>query len=216
MCITSQKIILALLLLVIPFGFTDAQESIPTYTTRTRSFKIPFENAAMDESIETSLWVSHDRGKNWSAFAKQTGSSGQFQFKTKTDGEFWFRSQLGPAPVANGSTPQLRIYVDATPPKLLITASNLPNRDVFIECRVSDRTAVANQVLFQITTGPEQPWQQLPFQAPPVRTKNGEVRAVARYTPDTRSRVVVVRAIARDGAGNTTGQTKQVFINAPR
>ena len=64
----------------------------------------------------------------------------------------------------------------------------------------------------QITTGPNSPWKVLPFQTKPVRLENGTVRAVARYTPITESRVVVVRAIARDGAGNTTGQTKQVFV----
>ena len=180
---TSVLTVLTLQLLVMD---AVAQDQIPTYTTKTRRFEIPYTVTSMDASAVTTLWVSVDRGKAWSAFAKETGQGGSFQFQTKQDGEYWFRSQM--------------------------TARNLPEGDVLIESLVTDQTVVANQVLMQITTGPNSPWEVLPFQGKPIRLENGDVRAVSRYKPTTASRVVVVRTIARDGAGNTTGLTKQVFV----
>ena len=206
---TSVLTVLTLQLLVMD---AVAQDQIPTYTTKTRRFEIPYTVTSMDASAVTTLWVSVDRGKAWSAFAKETGQGGSFQFQTKQDGEYWFRSQTGAEQVSSGSTPQLRVYVDATPPRIQMTARNLPEGDVLIESLVTDQTVVANQVLMQITTGPNSPWEVLPFQGKPIRLENGDVRAVSRYKPTTASRVVVVRTIARDGAGNTTGLTKQVFV----
>lgn len=206
---TSVLTVLTVQLLVMD---SFAQDQIPTYTTKTRRFKIPYTVTSMDASAVTTLWVSADRGKTWSAFAKETGQGGHFQFQTKQDGKYWFRSQTGTEQVSSGATAQLRVYVDATPPRIQINARNLPEGDVLIESLITDQTAVAEQVVMQITTGPNSPWETLPFQGKPVRLENGDVRAVAKYKPTTASRVVVVRAIARDGAGNTTGRTKQVFV----
>jgi hypothetical protein len=115
----------------------DATLPVPVYS-RVANFTIPFSVAQQDkQSLEVLLFVSHDYGANWVLYGRQPATLGQFPFRTRQDGEYWFASRIHPlgTVVSAGATfrPELRVIVDSVEPRLDVQALVSPGGEIQVE-----------------------------------------------------------------------------------
>ena len=199
--------------------FTAAQAEQPAstaHTIRFRQFTIPFE---LQENITTSvtvqLHVSSDRGATWRLVESIDQLSGKFQFRADRDGSYWFCSlTLYPdgrkLPVR--FAPEIEVRVDTTHPTIQITPQVGPDGQITIECRANDQVFAKDGLKIEYIAGEETNWQPVPLEAPVQLVAPGSLLCRASWHPTSPSRLVVIKATARDDAGNITVTHQRVFL----
>ncbi len=92
----------------------------PSYT-RDRIFSIPFYvNAKAQAPDQIVLYASGDQGRKWKAYQSRRPGENRFDFRTASDGEFWFvvRSSQDQRPPNETTPPEKIVIVDQTPPEM--------------------------------------------------------------------------------------------------
>lgn len=182
--------------------------------TREASFAIPFEfEAEPGQSAEARLFVSTDQGKSWKLFVRVQAPVESFDFRAAGEGEYWFvvRTDDTTAESLTIERPsaELRVIVDTTPPKLDVVAEPTADGTLSIRWKTDDAQLAAEplKITYQLAgAGPMVP----PREVEAARTKrqldkrsgSGEFQ----WRPIVTDRQVVLRAEARDAAGNVASQ----------
>lgn len=193
-------------------------EVIPT---RQKAFSIPFTvSQARPFPTEVQLYISTDYGRTWTRFARQRPDSKEFSFRTVRDGEHWFAlwtvydSQSTPPRQMN---PELRVVIDTVPPQIQLETITGTAGELAATWTVSDEhlNIESLRVHYQaVVIGQQTPaeWQEVAVDVPrdgrPRTTESGRLS----WWPQTRARIVNVRAEVRDTAGNVQVVTRRVTM----
>jgi hypothetical protein len=138
------------LLFAILAGPAQAQEAI---YLRKRDFPVPFNIGAGANTLQQlQLYVSSDFGKTWQPVATAPPNQGYFRFTTERDGTYWFAVQTTDRNGRNfpanmdGSTPNLKVVVDTTPPAIDLRPLPQKGAEVGVAWQVKDESFNANAV----------------------------------------------------------------------
>jgi hypothetical protein len=202
-------------------SLTEAANSSPVLTTQQRSFFIP---VTVDRTqaglipVEVQLLVSQNEGKNWTPYARQNNEGKGFTFTTQADGLYWFASRTvdaqGRLKPAGELQPELKIFIDATPPQIEFDAAINATGEVKAAWRITDTTLESNAIKMEYQAGDTlQPaWSDVPLKAEEQKLTGDMLTGAAAWTPHTNSRVIDIRLSARDKAGNIHAELRRVFI----
>lgn len=181
--------------------------------SKDRAFSIPFhrvENLDQLRITQIHLYVSSDRGRNWTAHSSVGPEAGSFAFQADSDGEYWFlvrtRDRDGKLypPTLEGVAPGLKVAVDSVPPLARLSLLNPAGDQVGAKWEVSDEFLDLSSLRLEYR-GRESPnW--LPVSTEPKA--QGEIAWHCGLAGP-----IEVRLRIRDQAGNET--TKVATIAAP-
>lgn len=132
------------ILAVVTASLLAAVEAAPAQEplwSRDRAFRIPFEVDANDRARlqEVQLYYSSDRGQSWQLYRGSPPDQPDFSFTARGDGEYWFtvrtvdRQGTMYPPNMNRVSPQLRVFVDTTPPEVSLRVFNSIGEKVGVE-----------------------------------------------------------------------------------
>ena len=204
-------------ILLAMFTASQAEQPAPTvHTIRFRQFTIPFElQEDVTPPVTVQLHVSSDRGATWRLVESIDQLTGKFQFRADRDGSYWFCSlTLYPdgRKLPTRFAPEIEVRVDTTHPTIQITPQVSPDGKITIECRANDQVFAENGLKIEYIAGEERNWQPVPLEAPVQLVAPGSLLCRASWHPTTPSRLVVIKATARDDAGNITVTHQRVFL----
>lgn len=197
-----------------------ADEKTPYITQRT-SLTIPFTVAAGNadfKPVEVQVFVSYDQGKSWHLYSRHRPEEGEFLFRTKRDGEYWFATRtLDSKRKMYPDTdlkPQLQVIVDTTPPVIELTAEVQAGGEVGLTWKMRDEALEPNtfELAYQTaSTLGQNEWIDMPLEYP-GRPDGDAVVGHTTWVPQTQQRVINVRAQVKDKAGNPATVHRQVFL----
>jgi hypothetical protein len=191
-----------------------AEEDV--FTTRFRQLTIPFrlpESVTLPVSVQ--LHVSTDRGATWRLVESIDRPSGEFQFRADGDGSYWFCSLTlfsDGRKLPARFTPERKVRVDSVHPTIQIKPRVGPGGRITIECRANDHRFARDGLKLEYITGEDDNWQPLPLEGPVDLVAPGSLLCRASWQPTTPARLVVIKATARDKAGNITVTHQRVFL----
>lgn len=188
-------------------------------------FAIPVQVEAGDPEVaEVRLYRSDDAGKSWRFERSVSPPVAEFAFTAEREGEYWFlvrtADRTGREAPAGPPAPELKVYVDTTPPRLSLQTERSPTGDVVVEWKLDDRRADADSLKLQYRTADDPTWRDVE----PLRTKRqgdeAESAGTIEFRPAVESALIVVRAEAADDAGNRTTRenslaTEQIAERSP-
>jgi hypothetical protein len=184
-----------------------AEEPDAPIVTNEAKFAIPVEVAAGDPAqAEVRLYVSDDAGKSWKMHRRSKAPVESFEFGAAGDKEYWFCVRSADAAGRENTTepmsPELRVVVDGTPPKIELEAVRNAAGNIVVDWRIDDAHAVPDTFKLSyrsMTGGPAT------REITPLRSKRqGDARNAAgqiEFRPED-SGTVVVRGETVDGAEN--------------
>lgn len=188
----------------------------PPLATRQTTFTIPFSVDPRAAIREVQLYVSSDQGRNWSLYGRQRPDAGRFLFRAEHDGEYWFAPRTmdlrtPEAPPAT-FTPELRVRVDTTAPKVDLAARVGPAGEIIATYEASDDDLVTESVTIEYQPAGEQRWQTVVLDPAKARLEDGKYRGEAVWFAQTQHRAINLRIVARDGAGNSAIVNRGVYL----
>lgn len=183
--------------------FTRAQSpDEETAYLKQRVFRIPIEIATEKNEViqELRLFVSSDRGANWTKVATVPPSQKTFTFRARVDGEYWFglsyvneQGDVEPSDMRS-QPPGLKVIVDTAVPVIQLRPSTRTEDKASIQWRIMDDHPVdLGSLRMEIRDKRDGKWQELY----PEAMLEGTVDWPAR--PDQN---FVLRATLKDRAGN--------------
>ncbi len=202
-----------------PPAIEQEVQPLPLATNR-RSFFIPVtvERTGKEHvPVEVQLLLSTNGGKSWSTFARQNPDSKGFQFQAPADGLYWFASRTldaqGRVKPSGDLVPELQIVIDSVQPKIKLEATASGPAEIKASWQVIDPNLTLESVRLEYQSGDAvQPaWQSVPLTGSQQVTGEGIVGSV-EWSPSGSSRVIDLRLIATDRAGNVAADTRRVFL----
>ena len=196
----------------------------PPLATNRRSFFIPVtvDRPTADHTPkEVHLLVSTDQGKRWSTAARQSADSKGFQFQSTRDGEYWFSSRTldaqGGAKPAGEPEAELRIIIDTAQPKIELDAAVTGTGEVEAAWKITDASLAVKGVKLEYQTGDslKNAWQSVTLDPALQQTTSGMVLGSATWSPTVPNRVIEVRIVAQDRAGNSVTADRRVILPRP-
>ncbi len=194
--------------------------TLPSVMTRQPMFSIPFTlDPHAAHPVEVRLFVSADRGANWSFYTRARPADGAFMFRAKEDGLYWFAVRTvdqnlrlrpeGPL------QPELQVLIDATGPQLELNAQAGPAGQIVTAWRASDDHLAAESLKIQyqplsIHTVSTAPWRDVAVDVPRDGAPRATVSGEATWWPETPAQALNVRAEIRDRAGNVSVVNRRV------
>jgi hypothetical protein len=194
----------------------QAQQATTEVSIRYRQFTIPFELPENTTSpVSVQLHVSSDEGTTWQLVDAIDQVRGKFQFRTEKDGSYWFCSLTV---FADGRKlpatfrPEIKVNVDTTPPTIQLTPQVSPGGWISIECRANDQELSPNGLRLESSAGDNQAYLPIRLNGPVQLVAPGSLLCRASWQPTTNSRLLLIRAIAVDKAGNSKTLHKRLFL----
>jgi hypothetical protein len=193
----------------------NVAELIPA---KTRTLTIPFEvrpDRSADPIKEVELLYSSDHGTHWHSSDRKPFESKQFNFKTETDGEYWFAFRTitlsGVTKQSSNNLP-IRVLIDATPPKLSLEMTQLDSGELFVVWKAEDQHFQMKRPDFAVSTsvGSEKNWMPLNIDTRNIRVTNSGLEGSFRFLPDNHVSQLELRASIRDFVGNRVEKTCSV------
>lgn len=183
--------------------FTRAQSpDDETAYLKQRVFRIPIEVATEKNEViqELRLFVSSDRGANWTKVATVPPSQKTFTFRARVDGEYWFglayvddQGNVEPTDMRS-QPPGLKVIVDTAVPVIQLRPATRTEDKASIQWRIMDDHPVElGSLRMEIRDKRDGKWQELY----PEAMLEGTVDWPAK--PDQN---FVLRATLKDRAGN--------------
>ncbi len=176
--------------------------------TNEEVFFVPFAtaNSASDEAPKmVELFVSADRGGNWTLYQQRNPSEGRFSFRAGADGEYWFAVRTIPATGNVNSTPiqkpEMIVVVDREQPRLEIATQLTPGGEIYAEWQVTDSSIAPSDFILEYKT-PGEEWQEVQIHSRSMILKQGTLIGRASWRPLGSLPELSVRAQIRDKAGN--------------
>ncbi|MFW6124936.1 MAG: hypothetical protein ACOC46_02205 [Pirellulales bacterium] len=190
--------------------------------TRQMGFVIPFE---VDRSPaphatagpEVHLHVSADRGSSWRLHGTAAAGQRRFRFRAPSEGEYWFKlvsaDALGRTARPEGEGSQLRVIVDATPPRLRLETARGRAGQLSAQWRIEEPHFHPQRATLQYREGPEDAWQTVAVD-PASFHSDGEVHTgQVTWWPKPGHQPVQVRMEVIDAADNRA--VSHAKIDAP-
>lgn len=189
----------------------------PSYT-RERVFSIPFYiNSQAKAPEQIVLYASGDQGRKWKAYQSRRASENRFDFRTASDGEFWFvvRSSQDPRLPNETTAPEKIVVIDQTPPLLTLKVNREAAGAFQAEWEVTDENLDPATFAVHYRMPGEEDWQPVTIDRPSKSDFvgnhwNGTVSWVTRSTDEA----VFVKAEITDKAGNRRDWEQPVGVNA--
>lgn len=172
-------------------------------------FAIPVDVAAgPDAPAELRLYLSEDLGRTWRLFMSAKPPLEGFDFAAPAEREYWFHVRTvdaqGIETPTGPMTPELRVVVDTTPPKLELKAERTKAGGVIVKWNLDDAHAAADT--FKLSYRSMAGGQQVREIVPSRSKRQGDEHSAAgeiEWLPDDAGKIVV-RAEAADLAENRT------------
>lgn len=152
------------------------------------------------------LWVTQDKGRNWSLLSKREDGHSPIGFDLPGEGEYGFtmivRSKAGlgkEKPDAN-QAPELRVEVDTTPPiaELYNVEADPRNKNyLFLIWNAKDKNLGQNPITIEWAESKEGPWQ-------PIISDWANAGRYAWKMPERLPYRIYLRLKVRDQAGNVS------------
>jgi hypothetical protein len=192
---------------VTPHGLLRAEEADAPILTGDAQFAIPVEAAAGNPAqAEVRLYVSDDAGKSWKLHRRAKTPAESFEFNAAGDKEYWFcvrsADAAGRETTTDPMSPELRVTVDSTPPKIDLEAKRNAAGNIVLDWKIDDRHAAPDTLKLtyrSLTAGPAT------RSIVPLRSKRqGDDRNAAgqiEFRPEDAG-AVIVKAETTDRAAN--------------
>lgn len=182
--------------------------------TRDTAFAIPFEfEAEPGQSAEARLFVSNDQGKTWKLFGRAQAPIESFAFRAAEEGEYWFVVRTDGTTVESLTVErpaaELRVIVDTTPPKLDVVAEPSADGTLRIRWKTDDSRLAAEplKLTYQLAgTANSEPLREVDAARTKRQLDKHSGTGEFQWRPIVTDRQVVIRAEARDAAGNVASQ----------
>ena len=194
----------------------QAQQAATEVSIRYRQFTIPFELPETTTSpVSVQLHVSSDQGTTWRLVDSIDQASGKFQFRAEQDSSYWFCSLTV---FADGRKlpatfrPEIKVNVDTTAPTIQLISEVSPGGWITIECRANDQEFARNGLRLESSAGDDQAYLPIRLDGPVQLVAPGSLLCRASWQPTTNSRLVLIRAISVDKAGNSRTIHKRLFL----
>ena len=194
----------------------------PPLATNRRSFFIPVtvdRPTAEHTPKEVHLLVSTDQGKTWSTSARQGADSKGFQFQATRDGEYWFASRTldaqGKAKPAGDPEAELRIIIDTTLPKIELDAAITVSGELKAIWKITDASATPEGIKLEYQSGDTYAmpaWQSVTLDPALQQANSGMLLGSATWSPTGTQRVIDVRMVVQDRAGNAGTSERRVIL----
>lgn len=175
--------------------------------TRLATFGIPIVAPAVPEGVkEIQLHVSADLGKTWHLYYRVAPTEKFFPFKAAADGEYWFATRMIDArhsAAAEGDLrPEMKVVIDTTPPRLLLSAEFTESGEIRAAWRATDPLLAPQSLKLEYQTSANGPWRSIAIPAGAANQEEGALVGAVSWRPREASRVVQLRAEIHDQAGN--------------
>lgn len=206
-------------------SFQPLQRTIKVLSTKLNGFGIPFKVDGKDgQFIEVQLYMSRDRGRNWSFHSRQPTTAKEFPFTAEGDGEYWFAIKTldrNRRLMPDGDVrAELKIVVDTKKPKLGFQIESDPAGRVVCRWQASDDglNVGSFKIEYRNSSGDVVPgqaidetWKSIPVQLQ-QQAKDSNWGDQLAWWPDTTQRQLEVRIQIADFAGNTTTVNRYVAV----
>lgn len=186
----------------------DTPPAARQVATRLSTFGIPITAPAKREGVkEIQLHVSADQGKTWHLYYRVAPTDKFFPFKAAADGEYWFAtrvvdSSLRAAPEAD-LRPEMRVLIDTTPPRLLLTSEITPSGEIVAKWQATDSLLSTQSLKLEYQTSPTGQWRSIAIPSSGDPNKNGVLAGkVAWFPRESSGAIINLRAEILDQAGN--------------
>ena len=182
------------------------------------AFAIPFKVAppqqADQAAVRVLLQASKDLGATWEQAGEAGPEAGSIVYRAGADGEYWFRLRAidGKGRQRGGEGPDMRIVVDAAPPRL--TARVWRGNDGEIVCRyaAADDTLDLPKLTLEYRTKEEPNWKQIATEAILSRESPAYLLGEEIWWAGEKVEALSVRMAVSDAAGHRT--VKQFTMEA--
>lgn len=195
----------------------------PRYVLPNTYIQVPFAVTSTREPSEVQVYISWDRGQNWSKYQPPIPSDARhFDFRPKQDGEFWFATRIidraNPNSNAAPKAPQCRIVIDTQKPQLQMTAEVNTQGQVDLAWTIADPNLKPASLIveYQDATGLGGPWQAVKFDPLKSVTPAGTLAGRMAFMPIVPSKQINLRAEVADAAGNKAFFAKAITLVAPK
>jgi hypothetical protein len=203
-------------------GQTPPPEA-PLYVLPNSYIQVPFAVTSTREPSEVQVYISWDRGQNWSKYQPPIPSDARhFDFRPKQDGEFWFATRIidraNPSSNAAPKAPQCRIVIDTQKPQLQMTAEVNSQGQVDLAWNIGDPNLKPTSLVveYQDATGLGGQWQAVKFDPLKSATPAGTLSGRLAFLPIVPSKQINLRAEVADAAGNKAFFAKAITLAAPK
>lgn len=183
--------------------------------TKNNTFFIPFTTPAEEHQAGVvELFVSGDKGENWTLYQQRGPTENRFSFRAGADGEYWFSIRTldmnGKATSRKKHAPQMKVIVDQTQPQFELTADAATPGQVHANWRILDANCVPASVRIEYKTGAKGPWQALSIHGGSTVKADGTIVGEVDWSLPRTAEDIFIRAEARDKADNLTVIERQI------
>ena len=183
--------------------------------TRNNTFFIPFTTPAEEHQASVvELFVSGDKGENWTLYQQRGPTENRFSFRAGADGEYWFSIRTldmnGKATSRKKHAPQMKVIVDQTQPQFELTANAATPGQVHANWRILDANCIPASVRIEYKTGAKGPWQALSIHGGSTIKADGSIVGEVDWSLPRTAEDIFIRAEARDKADNLTVVERQI------
>jgi hypothetical protein len=192
------------------------------WTTNQFEFAIPIipTDSLPDDQrpVENQLYLSSDRGANWTLYAREPATAEKFTFAATHEGEFWFalrtkdrEERVSPAGPLRA---ELVVAVDTKPPKLELDAKQNEQGQLEATWTAFDERLEPRSFKIEALPPGESAWIPLALNQP-GRASLTNLDGVGKWTRSQGLSGVQLRAEIVDLAGNRTVATKTLPEGLP-
>ncbi|HEV7280020.1 MAG TPA: hypothetical protein VGN57_07380 [Pirellulaceae bacterium] len=168
--------------------------------------------------VENQLFLSSDRGANWTRYATEAATAENFTFAATHEGEFWFalrtKDREGRISPAGPLRAELVVTVDTTPPKLTLDAKQNDEGQLEATWAAADDRLEPKSFKIEALPPNESAWIPLTLNHP-GRASLTNLEGVGKWTRNQGLSGVQLRAEIVDLAGNRTVATKTLPEGLP-
>ena len=202
----------------------SAAPSLQPYHIRSRRFSLPIQiHQASYIVTAVQLYVSIDGGQSWQLYAQQPPNVREFAFQAPRDGSYWFASKTvddrNQSHPEGPPQPEQWVVVDTRQPLIRLQTELGRTGEVVVAWHVSDEWLDTGSLKLEYREGVLAAWQPLtdPRALSQPTAAVGSAAApgvIGQYVwqPQVESRVVEIRMLAADRAGNVAAEIQRVFL----
>ncbi|MGL5097472.1 MAG: hypothetical protein ACRDD1_17935, partial [Planctomycetia bacterium] len=174
-------------------------------------FTIPVDvDAEKAEGLkELQLFVSVDKGDNWSLVKRAQPSQKNFKFKAQADGEYWFNLAyiddrgVSTPPDIRQEPPAIKVVIDTESPVLTLDPMPGDSTRVGVQWQVTDARPDLKTLKLEVREGDDGDWRELKVKPAAEGVADWSARPGETYE---------VRGSVRDEANNVT--TAKIEVSA--
>ena len=202
---------LAVLVVVVATTEIVAQATLPVappgvepIVTQERLFSIPFYlNPRQPLPSELSLYVSGNKGRQWTLYQKRTPDQQRFDFQAGDEGEYWFvvRTPFTSINPSEQSSPEKIVVVDQTDPQLEVKIEQGSSGQIKAKWTAQDSYLDTSTFRINYQNPGDETWHPVTVRLP-VTTGDSKFEGDVTWLAEAEQGDVIVRVEVNDRAGN--------------